>query len=400
MRIEDLSDNIGGNFSAVLSNGVVLRLNLDVAFRSDLAVACLNSLRCGFPPALFQTFWRLAIFLRKHDSSLQDSELGILERCVGYFLYTGFSGNPEYRQALTAAASAPASPPSDWDFLLASPLHASSQEKPWMRGLSYLPHHPPRPHNYADHSALFSTDFLPEMRGEFLNYLPSLLVCLHLVLEDQRLSTLTQHNVGRLESFLLQLAILLNSKIYQDYYLRGATSLTAATEGSLSIFLRAGLQGKVPSSLVLPTLFATPPDLLQWFVTVIRSPDAPRFPYPHDLVPHFNFPQHLLALSSTSTLCAQTKRWCDLFRKLLTSSSPSDVVIEMCQRKITQKDLDVLPTSLALAFQQALIRCHDNPPDNLPALAYTLIGRKDLLIFSDSPPKVGEIFVHSNVSFF
>jgi len=238
LRIMEISHAIGSTFNGQLSNGLVLRLDLDVCFKSDLAVSCLHSLRCGFPSGLFQVFWRCVVTLRKDPSVLHCSELEIIELCVGCFLFAGFSGNT----ALLEALNAPSSSSSDWDFLLGSAHHSASDGKPWIRELAHVPHKPLRANIYSVISSSLPRHLLvPAAVGEFLNYLPSLLVCFHLVREDQRLSTLTQHNTGRLGSFLLQLAILLNSKIYQDYYLRAAASLSAATEGSLSIFIQGNV---------------------------------------------------------------------------------------------------------------------------------------------------------------
>jgi len=162
--------------------------------------------------------------------------------------------------------------------------------------------------------------------------------------------------------------------------------------------MTAGLQGKIPSNLVLPALFASPPDLLMWFTSALHFPASASFPVPQDLAIHFRFPAHLLTLSSTQKLCAQTRRWCELYQTLFTSKPPGEVVTDMCKRKITEKDLDTLPVSLALLFRQVLRTCRDDPPDNLSSAALSLIGREDLLAFSESPPKHGMTASRPNVS--
>lgn len=187
----------------------------------------------GLPSDLYEAFWVSLVSFRKDPTLVNQSELSILESCVRAFLQHAFYG-PQ-AQALPVSQVL-----SDWEYLVSSPFHHNQlqSDQPWLKSLALpsIDENAREPFPYLPLSVELQANSL--LLTQFVNCLPSFLVCLHLVYEDCRLSLLKHDDCSLLASFLMQLAALLNSKSYQDYYVRNGASLALSLNGSLSEFIQ------------------------------------------------------------------------------------------------------------------------------------------------------------------
>ena len=378
-RVVGLTDPVGSRVSMVLSDGVVMRADLEFAGKESNTIRkLLGTLAWALPSRIFAMFWHRFLKLQygpahKPEGAEGEPQMASIAAWPAdweNFLVAFFSfchplaaAVGKQRSGSGSAARAAEGPwdNSDlaWELLLASDMHSTLKDDPVFRKLSQ----PARTESsgFGRLSYLFeiSKDLHLQHHTEpgFRDAYGPLLAALHLTYEDLKLNVLTQLDIKRLAQLLFQLAFATGSIDFADHYRRD------------------GLAPEVVLDLH-PTSAAplgVPPDIYRWVHEAVSNGVAPLYPtlsslrqiylpeFAADLVPHGGE-----GLTNTEQVCS-------IYRALIQRGAQA-AVFAMVDRGISAETLDCWPDGVALPLREALRVCRADPPTGWHKEAYFLLG--------------------------
>nr|KAJ3418193.1 Anaphase-promoting complex subunit 1 [Polyrhizophydium stewartii] len=204
---------------------------------------------------------------------------------------------------------------------------------------------------------------------DLIDRLGPIVIALHAVFEDMKLTTSLQTNSSSLGLLLHTLCDLLGWTLYCDHYLRDGVAAPSAAN-------------------LLSSVYPQPPpcsplSIYQWILDRIERGDR------DDAGPLASLPS-TINVAAMRSVCPNIVRVTAIFNALNSHAQsqgllgqarghPSPLLRALDDLGITLADLDVMPTGIALAIREALrqhpVRTED---DNLTANELLLLGREDL----------------------
>lgn len=232
-NIFDLKDNVRHRVNLVISNNLLLRIDLNFIPKSKIVRKCLDALSFVLPIELYYNLKAqyLGYQYAKENDVRSESRGNEWEKfAIALLSFLPFSISSHSNNMKTKETEG-------WEFLLSSSQHTKFNFN------SYL--HCIRP---ASNQLQAIDDSIVKMceksREPFFtktiadkklsSFLPSILITLHLVYQDLKLFTLTQKYVDDILPLLIQLSKFLGWEIYVEYYKRnyGLDKKLTIKEGS------------------------------------------------------------------------------------------------------------------------------------------------------------------------
>ncbi|CAJ0827221.1 63_t:CDS:10 [Entrophospora sp. SA101] len=360
--IIDIQDNVLHRVNIVLNNHVCLRADLNFIPNSLLVRNCLEALSYALPTKIFFIFKAryLTYQFRRFDtnsSSLKEN-------------------NTEWENFIKELDG--------WDFLLSTTDHKKFNFNTHFKCLKPPPTSPSTPQLKSTQEKDIEIDDLlyklfqksrklhfsnshqqqkiEQLEQSFPDFLPYILLSLHLIYQDMRLDVLSQKLINDLVPLLIQLALFLEV---------------------------------IKETKIQPThLFYTPPDIIKWLMNLFRSKKFKYFPSPIDITKLLS--SALLDLQQNNDCdydddvnnmvhevdcCLRTRQIIKIYNKLINGSNNGGVesmILKMVDIGFKHKDIEALPFGVSVPLHEAIRKCRELPPSNWPADAYILIGREDL----------------------
>ncbi|CAB4461982.1 unnamed protein product [Rhizophagus irregularis] len=383
-NIFDLKDNVRHRVNLVISNNILLRIDLNFIPKSKIVQKCLDALSFALPTELYYNLKAqyLCYQYAKEDNVRSESRGNEWEKfAVALLSFLPFSISLHSNNNMKTKET------EGWEFLLSSSQHAKFNFN------SYL--HCIRPTSNQlqaiDDSIIKMCEKSREpfftkttVNQKLSSFLPIILVTLHLVYQDLKLDTLTQKYVDEILPLLIQLSKFLGWETYVEYYKRnyGLDKKLTVNEDTL---LNSTLSSDHP--------FFTPPDITQWILKCIRNNVEQIQPFPDlaDIDRIFSMSEKGEILVQNPNCCARTRQICSIYIKLIYEGEKA-MIFEMVKFGFTSKDIESLPFGIALPLREAIRKCKENPPEDWPEAAYILIGREDLAKLKFGTP-IG--YIHS-----
>ena len=294
---------------------------------------------------------------------------------------------------------------SDWEYVLSSSYHQAAggtiSEVLGLQplGVVQVLHDP-------ENEILFNVNAI------LYNYLPSILLALHLVYEEMKLNVLKWEHCSFLAPCLAQLAVDLNLKRYLHHYWRDFPTLCP-------------LQGPAPqvksedaSKLVIPGYFTeNPPHILSHVQSIMKIEEIEPFPYIPGVCVTTKSLVLLYCVAATNCSLSNipiAKFLCRISPSgqkssvaidcsmLPTYSGPKDpsihekIVMLTDQLGLSSDDIQQLAPGLSLMLMNSQHMCRTSPPQNWPSSSYQLIQRFDLVAQRLQEKHVKKTFLHNN----
>lgn len=205
-----------------------------------------------------------------------------------------------------------------------------------------------------------------------------ILLVLHLVAQDCRLSATGQAGLVYLVPLLLKISRGIGRLDWADYWMR-------LMPMSVTITSTDGLPSRKIDTSILDQ-FDTPPDVLLYLsrrlATVTRL-----FPQPHSIYPHST-----MTVLGSPRPCDHTAKLCEIYDAFcithsshvgLTASEAliaraSNAVLLMVERGLNAEWVADLPHSVSLLILEIIRICQNSPSKNWDESVYAFIGRTDL----------------------
>ncbi|RUS33938.1 hypothetical protein BC938DRAFT_483181 [Jimgerdemannia flammicorona] len=376
-HVVDLRDAVDNRLNIILSNDLVFRAFVNFIPRSTLVRSCITALSYAMPSDLFFNFHvRFLEYEYGHEAKYGGSFSAGDEWEDFVVILLSFC-HPSPGEAVnvvtTDVSEDDLEEGDDWEFMMSSEHHRRALNDPALRALNTdLKNSAASPKIDSTLTRWFSKSkevFLRyHKQSGLFDYFHSVLLALHLVYEDLKLSVITQKYVSDLSPILVQLARFLGWDTWIDYYAR---------QGSDIGLLRLVEVLQVDTDSKFEELKSSPPDINRWIYDRIRQ----RNPALFWNVTHIPRMMEFLAdgILREFTCCEQTRKIC-LFYMALTNAhrGPEAVILEMVREGFRLCDLHSVPFGVALPLREAIRRCRNSPPGNWPGEAYVLIGREDL----------------------
>ena len=413
-RVVSVSDNVYNRVNMTLSNGLVFRASLDFRPKTYLVQKILQALSHVLPQHQFfalRTRFLSTVFGEfgvKNNVLLENSEIGGFIISLFSFLHSDSTLNQFTGKTSTAEQN---EDEDDWDYLIASSFHKSYAENsslscldkpliPNTKGVSTM-------EKFFEISKELGFEFHKALSREtILEYLPIIMLSLHLVYEDLKLNVVTMQYIHHLQPLLSLLAFALNWKSFVDYYDRngGERLEFEFFDGIKSLVLSGKIFNIFFLSLTFPVLgkyivfkvskklVHNPPDIYQYLHDKVTAnfsdsdKSSAGFLLISQLPTVLSIPQDwynkIIPLVDTYADCDyQTRLICDFYDVLLRDISFDDndtrnvdLVSLMIEKEFKIADIDCLPFGIALPLREALHSCREQPPADWPPEGYSLIG--------------------------
>ncbi|KAK3923529.1 Anaphase-promoting complex subunit 1 [Frankliniella fusca] len=224
------------------------------------------------------------------------------------------------------------------------------------------------------------------------NYIPLVLLTLHLLYEDMKLNTLLQDSQPLLAQLLHQLASDLQYTQYAHHYWRDFPNHCLLTPVKESQIKDADLQKLSAPSYMPPE----PPSIFEHLLLLMQGPSRPiPFPYLRYVNKRTRDIVQLISLLTVG-LKEPTASLESFVRPIVPAGSRNDIqeisslrsnkessaahraVLLMVEMGFARRDLQTLPSAILLLLCDALYQARENPPRDWPHAAYKLIARQDL----------------------
>ncbi|CAG8479884.1 12760_t:CDS:2 [Funneliformis mosseae] len=365
----DLKDRVRHRVNFAFQNHTLLRVDLNFVPRSNLVRKCLEILSYALPVELYYNFKaRYLCYQYTKDNDVKSASRRNEWENFVISLLSFFPFSVKSNEGIKAEEI------EGWDFLLSSSHHTKFNFNSHLQCI--LP--------ISDQLPTIDDDSIIKMceksRGtffaknqsdqRFLNFLPAILLSLHLVYQDLKLHTLTQKYVDDILPLLIQLSTFLDWKIYVEYY-RINYGLDKKLSIKEDVLMSTTLNSDHP--------FFSPPDITQWILKCFRSnvDQIKPFPNPMDISRIFTIPIRENILVQNLDCCKRMRQICSIYTKLVREGENA-TIFEMVKFGFTSKDIESLPFGIVVPLCEAIRKCRENPPEDWPEDAYVLIGREDL----------------------
>ncbi|XP_035824384.1 anaphase-promoting complex subunit 1 [Aplysia californica] len=401
--IQGLRDNMGKKFSVELLSGALCRTELPSMTDSPGISLCLRALKHQLPSQVALQVLARWYTVRNAPGGIGNvPEWAMFTKCI-----LGLMGYDTGKLSLTSkgctdGSSSPVlkskkARPSDqganqdWESLLESDHHSYSY--PWQQALS-LPHLEPATSGWTPSCpcAINSSALL-------YPFCPAVLMALHLVYEEMKLSILLQEELSGFAPLVHQIACDLRCWTYTDYYRRDFPELFEKVD-DISQITDADLQ-KMQYPHLYPQQVPTVQGWLTESLNQSHSQQGPMIYIPgvcesvrkiisvYSILLNPEMPAELcvdkclkkIAPAGHRAPTADTSLSYSMSKSLRMSpgySQAERLVLTMTELDMTQRDLDCVPIGVSLPLREACLLCRANPPSDWPQSAYDLIGRQDL----------------------
>lgn len=225
-RVVDIKDAVDNRFNIVLSSDTVFRVFVNFVPRSMLVRSCIAALSYAMPSDLFFNFHvRFLEYEYGHEAKYGNSFPSGDEWEDFVVILLSFCHPAAGAVNVVTTNIAEDEDKDDWEFLLSSEHHQRALKDPTLCVLNK---------NLKDNALSARVDstlikWFAKSKEVFLryhkqlglfDYIPSVLLALHLVCEDLKLSVITQKFVSDLSPILVLLVQFLNWDTWIDYYAR------------------------------------------------------------------------------------------------------------------------------------------------------------------------------------
>lgn len=211
-----------------------------------------------------------------------------------------------------------------------------------------------------------------------LDLLQHVLHALHLLYEDHKLGSLPRHTLVQLANLNIRLSIAILAPAFVDHYRKDFPELPVFSQ--------------IDTTSLPPLDSAYVPSILDYLVAVVSDTKVHPYPVvsPSEFLNELQTP--LLTASWRGESPFEISRLVVQFFHCLYAPSQrekaaairaEEVLLMMVENGFTKKDLEFMPFGIILPLRDALWACRHNPSPDWPHAAFVLIGREDLVDFSD-----------------
>lgn len=389
-KITSLRDAISSSCNLVLTDGSIYRITLPLISQNLAVTTCLEALKCILPaPLVVNVYLLLYTFAQGPQSKENEGEwmsfVHLILNLLGLHVEdTTESDSPCLPVLKKSKTQADDSGSKAWQMLMKSAFHEEMEKQ--AIGLE--------PVKDCKSSTEGTRSSLTHLKKSALlhQHVPSILFAWHLIYEDMKLNVLGKDSLYPLAQFLYGLAVNLDWSAYMEFYCRDYPSLVCDASHRAKQEQIADLPGP---------LFQEPPSIIQWLYDYLSGNEV----QPFQLLPGTT--KNIFNIIMLYSLFVQTKDESNLsddadrlfkcisfsedvnstFKESLVTlqenlkcidSRANKVAAFLACRGLTCKDLECLPFGVSLPVMEALHQSAVDPPLNLPAGAYELIGREDL----------------------
>ncbi|WVR07598.1 hypothetical protein IAU60_004640 [Kwoniella sp. DSM 27419] len=368
-KLVELVDAVGPRFTAIYEDGERLRFSADLRIKHKLTSQCLKALSMVLPTEDF--------FHIKREVLTAVQQLPCSRKADPVAIWVAFAS--VIQRMLHLASPGVKSDPSNTPL---SDTVASSD--PLTRRLAERLRKAKGGTNSVaaarDAGLQYGETIRPDHAGPIM-------LALHLVAQDLRLSSVARKELGGLVVLITGIATRIGRDDWRDYWARHMPHHTSD---------RAAVTQDISYDTSLLDRFDTPPDILAYLNRRLTLPTKP-FPSPEGLMPPGHTPE-----MGTSSSCKQTNLILAIYDRLGPSSSVSmatavpratAAVRYMVDSNLDDEWLADLPHGIALPILEAMrVGQHHASKDWTPKM-YALVGRMDLALQSqcremerDEPP--------------
>ncbi|KAI1304580.1 Anaphase-promoting complex subunit 1 [Mortierella claussenii] len=383
VRIVEIKDAVENRVNLVLSDGTILRAQLDFNIRSSLVQGCLDAISYALPVDALWDF-RHRFLQLNFDKEATDPAMDewsnftttLLSYCDPSFTQSVMSSPKMQTRTLPGIPKKGAAEESDWNFFLDSEMHRSLHHHPSFRNEKVaLPVSTSNIYRemIMEAQKLAMVHFKgPATRGSlrldaFYRYI---LVALHLVYEDRNINLATC-NEGDMAPLLMLLSHLVRWNTWVDAYTRRVFGRNHDIEVP-EVFMEY-------DPLPLGLYEYEPPDIFRWISDIVSHPEETKpFPTLTSLATLRDPDQSLFPVLS-STPCNQLRKVTLFFTSLMTEDDGDQSAVRaIASEAFTDTQLDQLPFGVSIPLREALWKCRRNPSPDLSSDALSFIGRNDL----------------------
>lgn len=381
-RVVALKDSVGSRVNAVLSDGFVLRADLQFHGSEGTATRlAIEAMAAVLPPRLFASFRHRFLRLQYGGFGLEDSMQTSPKPSssdwdnllVAFFSFCHPPPAGVARKTISKPVPTGAGPVAGdqaWEALLASDLHERLGDDPIFRKLEVTT---PVASQLLKQGLLTSS--FEKSRELHLRYhtepgfrdrYPALLAALHFAYEEAKLSVLTQLEASKLVQLCYQLAHATGNLDHAEHYRRDG-------------FVQ---EGELDLAPLRTENIGLPADIYRWLYNAVKTGQVDHFPTLGDLRQRYLADLADSAVPHSEGAFGATTRVCSVYRALL-GQGVQAAVLAMVEQGVSVETLDCWPDGVALPAREALRICRADPPRGWTREAYVLLGKlADVLLVS------------------
>nr|XP_019011459.1 uncharacterized protein I206_03559 [Kwoniella pini CBS 10737]OCF50240.1 hypothetical protein I206_03559 [Kwoniella pini CBS 10737] len=357
-NIIKLSDPIGPRFTATYEDGETIRINGDFRIKHKLTRQCMEALSYALPAQGF--------FFVKRELIHSSHGLSDVERTKGKVIWTIFSR--VLRTMLNIEVES--KPSSPLDSVLSDSLASGN---PISRRLAkrVLRNRP-----QSSSPLIVSTSTPSLIFGENLRVEDAapVLLALHLVAQDLRLSSTSIIELGGLVNLISDLATQTERLDWKDYWARLLPSATSTLRPTATV--------KYDTSIL--DQFDEPPDILTYLQRQLTTRTT-TFPVPQTILT----PSHTSELGRVepcSQLVLVTSIYSYFSKQTPITIRAASAVQHLVDLGLGQDWILDLPYGISVPIMEMIRVCQYNPPKDWNSTMYELVGRWDLGVRASGAP--------------